>query len=74
MILCLFNAPGAESLTYAEIKDKSAIPDAELNNALLYLCNPKLKILNKENLKKPAFAPNEAVTVNMQFQNNNLKV
>jgi cullin 3 len=51
VVLCLFNKN--ESLTYDEIKNHSAIPESELNNALLYLCNPKQKILDKENMKKP---------------------
>jgi hypothetical protein len=33
------------------------IPDQEIVQALIYLCNPKMKILDKENMKKPEFAP-----------------
>lgn len=39
VVLCLFN--NNKTLTYDEIKNHSAIPESELNNALLYLCNPK---------------------------------
>jgi hypothetical protein len=35
------------------VKELTSIPEAELNNALMYLCNPKQKILDKENMKKP---------------------
>jgi len=71
-VLCLFNK--YDTLTYDEIKNHSAIPESELNNALLYLCNPKQKILDKENMKKPQFAPSEKVKVFSQFANNNLRV
>jgi hypothetical protein len=65
VILCLFNK--YDTLTYTDIKEYSAIPEAELNNALIYLCNPKLKILEKENMKKPQFAPTEKTNVNAAF-------
>lgn len=62
MILCLFNK--FEVLTYTDIKEKSSIPENELNNALLFLCNPKQAILKKENDKKPQFLPTEKLTCN----------
>ena len=70
--MCLFNK--YDSLTFNDLKEYSAIPDSELNNALLYLCNPKMKILDKENMKKPTFAPTEKVSVNSKFSNPNIKV
>jgi len=70
--MCLFNK--YDSLTFNDLKEYSAIPDSELNNALLYLCNPKMKILDKENMKKPTFAPTEKVSVNSKFTNPNIKV
>jgi cullin 3 len=72
VVLCLFNKHN--TLTYDEVKNHSAIPEGELNNALLYLCNPKQKILDKENMKKPQFAPTEKVNVNTAFTNNNIRV
>ena len=72
VVLCLFNKHN--TLTYDEVKNHSAIPESELNNALLYLCNPKQKILDKENMKKPQFAPTEKVSVNTGFSNNNIRV
>jgi len=71
-VLCLFNK--YDSLTYNDIKEYSSIPDSELNDAFRYLCNPKQKILNKENMKNPIFAPTEKVVVNCQFSNPNIKV
>ena len=56
------------------MKEYSAIPEAELNNSLVYLCNPKQKILDKENMKKPQFVSTEKVSVNEGFSNNNLRV
>lgn len=40
---------------------------------MMFLCNPKMKILNKENMKKPVFAPTEKLSVFTTFSNNNLK-
>ena len=52
-VLFLFNKH--QVLTFNQIKEFSAIPDAELNPALIYLCNPKQRILDKENKKEPKF-------------------
>ncbi len=72
VILFLFNRHG--TLTYNQIKEYSSIPEAELNPALIYLCNPKQKILDKENKKEPKFQPEEKISVFLGFQNANLKV
>lgn len=72
VVLCLFNKYA--ELTYTQIKEYGAFQEAELNSALLYLCNPKQKILEKENMKKPQFAPNEKVKVFNGFTNNNIRV
>lgn len=61
VILCLFNK--YDTLTYTEIKEYGSIPDTELGQAMIFLCNPKQKLLEKENNKKPTFLPNEKVTV-----------
>jgi hypothetical protein len=45
-----------------------------LNNALVFLCNPKQRLLNKENMKKPQFVPTEKISVNLEFSNNNIRV
>lgn len=41
---------------------------------MIYLCNPKQKILDKENKKEPKFQPDEKISVFLGFQNANLKV
>lgn len=51
IILCLYNKH--ESLKYIEMKEKSGIADSELKTALTFLCNPKNKLLAKENQKVP---------------------
>lgn len=65
VILFLFNK--YQTLTYNQIKEYSSIPEAELNPALIYLCNPKQKILDKENKKEPKFQPGEKVSVFLGF-------
>ena len=72
VVLFLFNKHN--TLTYDEVKNHSSIPEAELNNALLYLCNPNQKILDKENMKKAKFEPNEKINVNLGFSNKNIRV
>ena len=57
-----------------DIKTYSAIPKEEIIKALLYLCNPRNKILNKENMDKPQFPSTEIITVNDQFSNKSLRV
>jgi len=37
------------------------------------MCNPKIKLLNKE-VKKPKLDPEEKITVNNSFKNNNIKL
>ncbi len=71
VVLCLFNK--TESITYSEIKTQSTVPEQELNQSLVFLCNPKMRVLLKENLKKPQFEENENVKINIDFSNNNLK-
>ena len=72
VILMLFNRQ--TSYTYTEVLEQTSIPKEELNAALVYLCNPKQKILDKENMKKPQFGEGEKITVTATFSNNNLKV
>jgi hypothetical protein len=52
VILLLFNK--YNELNYTQISQMTQIPIAELNTALLYLCNPKFPVIDKEN-KKPEF-------------------
>lgn len=61
-------------MTYNEIKEYGSISEEELKQGLIFLCNPKQKILQKENDKKPTFTSNEKITVNLSFSNNNVRV
>ncbi len=47
--------------------------DQEMKQSLVYLCNPKLRVLLKDNLKKPDFTSTENIKVNVDFSSNNLK-
>lgn len=40
----------------------------------MYLCNPKFKILVKENMKTPKFADNEKIKLNFDFSSNNMRI
>jgi hypothetical protein len=40
----------------------------------MYLCKPSLKILDKENFKKPEFIGSEKIEVISSFSNKKLKV
>lgn len=71
-ILCLFNEHN--ELTVQELKDRCQLTDEDINEALLKLCNPKSKMLLKEDQKRPKFAPNEKLRVNEKFESNNLRV
>jgi len=41
---------------------------------MLKLCNPKQKVLQKQNAKVPKFDPNEFISVNPNFENNNIRI
>jgi hypothetical protein len=44
-------------------------------DAMMKLCNPKTKILNKAMAKVPSFDdPNELISVNLDFKNDNIKL
>jgi cullin 3 len=72
VILMLFNK--YSDLTYKQVKELTNIPEGEISPALVYLCNPKQKILDKENMKKPEFVPEEKLKVTGNFVNANVKV
>ena len=63
-----------EEVTYEECKQLTQISDSELNPALIFMCNPKVKLLLKGNMKKPQFEPKETIKLNMVFANNNVRV
>lgn len=65
-ILCLFNEN--DVLTVQDILDRCQITEDDLKEACLKLCNPKSKMLLKENQKKPNFDKNEKIRVNENFE------
>ena len=65
VVLLLFNKNN--EMTYTQIKDATNIPESELNPALIYLCNPKNRVIEKENMKKPEFAPDEKMKIAAAF-------
>ena len=71
-ILDLFNTN--ESLSCKEIMDRGAISESDFKEAMLKLCNPKNKVLLKENAKVPKFNPNEKISVNSKFEHNNIRL
>lgn len=72
VILMLFNEH--EVLTVSELKDASGLPEAELTKQLKQLCNPKMRIINKEALKSPKFTPDEKLEVNKDFKASLIKL
>lgn len=71
VVCLLFNEHSV--LTWNEIKEKTQIPDANLQPALINLCKPQVKLLAKE-FNKPAFAPDEKIQVNLKFSNNQTRL
>lgn len=72
VILMLFNEH--DKLTVSQVKDLSGLPEAELTRQLKQLCNPKMRIINKDNVKVPKFTPEEGLEVNKAFKNNLIKL
>jgi hypothetical protein len=72
VILLLFNKHN--ELTFTQIKQMTNIPDGELNPALIHLCNPKQRVLEKEDMKKPEFRPEEKMKIAASFTHPNVKV
>lgn len=71
-ILFLFNE--FDVLTVKDIQSRLAISEQDFTDSMLKLCNPKSKVLLKENAKVPKFAPDENIKINPKFENNNIKV
>lgn len=72
VILMLFNTK--EEMTVSELKDLSGIPEQELVKQLKHLCNPKMKLIAKDNPKVPKFNPDEGLKVNSTFKSNLIKL
>lgn len=71
-ILALFNT--REEVTYEDAKQLTQISESELNPALIFMCNPKIKLLLKGNMKQPKFDPKETIKLNLAFANPNVRV
>ena len=70
-ILSLFNSQ--DTYTVKDIKEKTNVPDEYLKPALIYLCNPKIKVLLKE-IKKPTLDnPAEKISINLKYASSNIK-
>ena len=67
VILMLFNEH--KTLTVSQVKDLSGLPEQELTRQLKQLCNPKMRIMSKENPKVPKFTPEEKVGYNSNYRN-----
>ena len=71
-VLCFYN--DTDELTVQQIKEKSNVPDEFLKPALIHLCNPKIRVLDKQ-IKKPTLDdPNEKIKINPKFTSNNIRV
>jgi hypothetical protein len=55
VVLLQFNKKS--EFTFEELKAITGIPELDLKVALKYMCNPKTKIIDKENMKTPDFMP-----------------
>jgi len=71
-ILCLFN--GTDTLMVKDIQERLDLSDKDIKDSLLKLCNPRTRVLQKENAKKSTFEPNEQIRVNLKFENNNIRL
>jgi len=58
--------------TYGELAELTKIPKKNLDANLVSMCNPKIKVLNKE-IGKPKFeSDSEKLSLNLEFKNPNL--
>ena len=71
-IMCMFNENAV--LTVKQIQEKCNLSPEDLKSSLMKLCNPKTTILLKQQEKKPTFDPNEEISVNPNFSNNNIRL
>ena len=71
-VLCFFN--DTDEMTVSDIKEKSNVPEEFLKPAVIHLCNPKVRVLDKQ-IKKPSLDdPQEKIKINLKFMNNNIRV
>jgi hypothetical protein len=63
-----------DSWTYSELSQKTLVEKGRLDSALLMLCNPRMKLLEKQ-LNKPSFDnPDETVKLNLKWTSQNILV
>ena len=72
VILMLFN--DHKRLTVSQVKEMSGLPEQELARQLKQLCNPKMKMIAKDQPKVPKFKPDEGLEINPKFKYNLVKV
>ena len=70
-ILCLFNEQ--DVVTCSQIKTTTNMQEENFKAAMMRMCDPKVRLLNKE-VKKPIFGENEKITVNAAFKSNNIRI
>ena len=71
-IVCMFNE--TDELTVQEIKDRTNSTEEYIKPALIHLCNPKVRVLDKQ-IKKPTLDdPTEKIKINLKFNSNNIRV
>ena len=71
-MLSLYN--DEDVLTYKDLLERTNIQEEYMKPALIQLCNPKVRILDKA-VKKPTFEdPNEKIKINLKFNSNNIRV
>jgi len=72
VVLLQFNRKSEH--TYEELKGATNIPETDLKNALKYMCNPKTKIIDKENMKRPEFTEQEKIKLTENYTNANIRI
>lgn len=71
-VLDQFNS--GDSFSIEELQNATNIELAQLKPALLAMCNPKVKLLNKQ-IKKPTLDnPKEQISINLDFKNKDIKI
>lgn len=70
-ILCLFN--DSTETTNAQIVQRTQLSQELFKAAMMRFCAPQVKLLLKENAKKPVFEPNEKIKINPQFASNSIR-
>ena len=45
-----------------------------MNSSLMKLCHPNFKVLLKQNMRVPKFQPEETISINLKFANNNIRL